>query len=316
MAITKTGRTGAAKLRRIAGRSDAAAAALMTLPALTGLVLFVVIPFGLAIWLSLNYLNLQSIASARWVGLHQYALLFTDPDVRGAFYRSLLNNAVFALVVVPLQTGLALVLATLLNRRMRGIAVFRTLFFMPVVFPMALVAVVWKLIYAPDQLGMLNSIVRAVSSGHIGPVDWLGNPRTALPAIMIMSIWQGVGLQMVIILAGLQGINPELYEAAAVDGASPWQQFRAVTLPGLRNTLIFVITVTTILAFQLFDQIYILTQGGPSNATTTVMYQAVTDTISEGDVGQGSAVTVVFFAVVLAITLLQRRFLREERAVQ
>jgi multiple sugar transport system permease protein len=288
----------------------------MTLPAAAGLLLFVVTPFVLAIWLSLHYVNMQSVLPPRWVGLREYTLLFSSPAERGAFFRALLNNGVFTVVVVPLQTCLALALATALNRRMRGTAVLRTLFFMPVVFPMALVAVVWKLIYSSDQLGMLNSVLHTVSFGAIGPIDWLGNPHTALAAIILMSIWQGVGLQMVIILAGLQEISPALYEAAALDGASRWQQFRNVTLPGLRNTLIFVATVTTILAFQLFDQVYILTQGGPQSSTTTVMYQAITSAFTEGDIGQGAAVTVIFFIIVLAITLIQRLLLREEREVQ
>jgi multiple sugar transport system permease protein len=180
---------------------------------------------------------------------------------------------------------------------------------------MALVAVIWKLIYSPDQLGLLNSVLNTVTFGHVGPHDWLGDPATALAAIIVMSIWQGVGLQMIIVLAGLQGISPDLYEAAAIDSASTWQRFRHVTLPGLRNSLVFVVMVTTILSFQLFDQIYILTQGGPGDATSTIMYQAVTSAFTEGDVGQGAALTVVFFAVVLTLTLVQRRLLREERTV-
>jgi multiple sugar transport system permease protein len=288
----------------------------MTLPAMAGLALFVVTPFVLAIWLSLHFVNMQSILPPRWVGLQQYVMLFTNPAIRGQFYQALLNNAVFTIVVVPLQTGLALALAVALNQRIRGTAVLRTMFFMPVVFPMALVAVVWKLIYSPDQLGMLNSALHLVSFGHIGPIDWLGNRHTALAAIIVMSIWQGAGLQMVILLAGLQEINPALYEAAQIDGANRWQQFRNVTLPGLRNTLIFVATVTVILAFQLFDQIYILTQGGPQNSTTTVMFQAVTSAFTDGNIGQGAAITVIFFIIVLAITLIQRALLREEREVQ
>lgn len=309
-------------LRRIPLRARASrdresgAAWLMVAPAAVGLVIFVAVPFAVAIWLSLHYVNSQSIAPPRWAGIEQYRLLFTDPVERASFFRALLNNGVFAVVVVPLQTGLALALAMLLNQRMHGMAIFRALFFMPVVFPMALVAIVWKLIYAPGQLGMLNSVLHVVSFGHIGPVDWLGNPHTALAAIIGLSVWQGVGLQMVIILAGLQEINPDLYEAAAIDGASAWGRFRHVTLPGLRNTLAFVSTVTMILSFQLFDQIYILTQGGPQDSTTTLMYQAVTSAFTVGNVGQGAAITVIFFVAVLTITVIQRRLVREERAIR
>jgi len=283
----------------------------MTAPAAIGLAVFVLAPFLLALWLSFHFVNLYSILPARWFGIEQYRRIFTQP----AFYRSVLNNLVFAGVVVPLQTGLAVLLALLVNRKLRGMAVFRTLFFMPVVFPMALVAVVWKLIYSPDQLGMLNSFLHAITFGHLSPHDWLGDPATALAAVIVMSIWQGVGLQMIIILAGLQGINPDLYEAADLDGATLWQRFRHVTLPGLRNSLVFVVMVTTILSFQLFDQIYILTQGGPGNTTSTIMYQAVTSAFTEGNVGQGAAITVVFFVLVLSVTLIQRRLLREERTI-
>ena len=223
------------------------------------------------------------------------------------------NNGLFTLIVVPVQTSLALGLAVLLNARLRGITFFRTIFFMPVVFPMALVTTVWKLIYSPDELGLLNSVLHAITFGHAGPVDWLGNPHTALAAIAALSIWQGAGFQMVILLAGLQHIPPALYEAAEIDGASAWQRFRHVTLPGLRGTLVFVAAITTILAFQLFDQVYLLTRGGPQEATTTIMYQAATSAFVDNDVGRAAAITVLFFVVVLLITLVQRRLLRGAR---
>ncbi|MCK6211894.1 sugar ABC transporter permease [Georgenia sp. EYE_87] len=287
----------------------------MFLPAAAGLVLFVVVPFVMAGWLSLHNVRLDAPTPPSWMGLEQYRRILLDPDFRGEFYRGLLNNVLFAAVVVPVQTALALTLATLLNRPLRGMPVFRTFFFMPVVFPMALVAVVWKVIYARGELGMLNAVIDTVSFGHLGPYDWLGDPGTALPAVIIMSIWQGAGLQMVILLAGLQGIPADLYEAASLDRAGRWLQFRHVTLPGLRNTLIFVVMVTTILAFRLFDQVYIMTQGGPQQATTTVMYQAVTTAFDANNVGRASAITVLFFIIVLAVTLVQRRVLREDREV-
>jgi multiple sugar transport system permease protein len=283
----------------------------MTLPAGTGLLLFVAVPFALAIWLSLHFVNMNSVLAPRWDGIEQYRQLFTS----SVFFHSLANNLVFTAVVVPLQTALAVGLALLVNRKMRGNAALRALFFLPVVFPMALVAVIWKLIYSPDQLGLLNSLLHAVTFGHFAARDWLGDPATALAAIIVMSIWQGVGLQMIIILAGLQEISPDLYEAALIDHANAWQRFRYVTLPGLRNSLVFVVTVTTILSLQLFDQVNILTQGGPGESTSTIMYQAVTSAFTEGDVSQGAAITVVFFVLVLALTLVQRRLLREERAV-
>jgi multiple sugar transport system permease protein len=283
----------------------------MVSPAVLLLLAFVVVPFIAAGWLSLHNVRLNSGRPATWFGLEHYTRLFQDPE----FYRALFNNFIFALIVVPVQTGLALGLAMLLNRPLRGMAVFRTMFFMPVVFPMALVAVIWKLIYSRDNLGMLNAFLDAISFGTLGPYDWLGNPATAMLAIIILSIWQGVGFQMIILLAGLQGISSSLYEAASIDKANAWQQFRNVTLPGMRNTLIFVVLVTTIFSFRLFDQVWILTQGGPDNATTTVMFQAVTAAFTENNVGRGAAITVIFFIIVLLITLIQRRVLREDREV-
>jgi len=296
-------------------RRDNAAGWLMATPGLLLLAIFVVIPFVLSIWLSFHNVRLGSGRRPNWLGLEQYRRILLDPDFRGEFYRGLLNNFVFALVVVPVQTGLALGLALLLNRPLRGMAIFRTFFFMPVVFPMALLAVVWTLIYSRDATGMLNSFINVISFGQLGPYDWLGDTHLALPSIMLMSIWQGVGFQMVILLAGLQGIPSSLYEAASIDKAGRWQQFLHVTVPGLRNTLIFVVLVTTIFSLRLFDQVYIMTKGGPQNATTTVMYQTVTTAFAENNVGKAAAMTVVFFIIVLAVTLVQRRVLREEREI-
>ncbi|WP_324651352.1 sugar ABC transporter permease [Georgenia sp. H159] len=298
-----------------AKRREALGGWAMIAPAAVGLVLFVLVPFLLAGWLSTQNVRLDTPQPPSWFGLEHYRRILVDPDFRGDFYTALRNNLLFAAVVVPVQTTLALGLALLLNRPLRGMPVFRTFFFMPVVFPMALVAVVWKVIYTRGELGLLNSVLDTVSFGLIPAQDWLGDPRTALLAIIVMSIWQGAGLQMVILLAGLQGISAELYEAAALDKANRWQQLRHVTLPGLRNTLIFVAMVTTILAFRLFDQVYIMTGGGPQDATTTVMYQAVTTAFDANNVGRASAITVLFFVIVLAITLVQRRVLREEREI-
>jgi multiple sugar transport system permease protein len=301
--------------KNIASRRDTKTALLMAAPAIVGLLLFVFIPFVTAIYLSLNNVKLGSGVAPNWLGLEQYERILFNPDIRGDFLRGLANNMLFALIVVPLQTGCALGLALLLNRPLRGMAGFRTFFFMPVVFPMALVAVVWKLIYSRDDIGMLNATLDAISFGAINSTDWLGDPKTALVAIVVMSVWQGVGFQMVIILAALQGIPQSLYEAASIDKAGKFNQLRFVTIPQLRNTLIFVAMVTTIFAFRLFDQVYILTQGGPENATTTVMYQTVTTGFNTGNIGQASAMTVIFFLIVVAITLIQRSIIKEEREV-
>jgi len=287
-------------------------AALMSTPALVGLLLFVAVPFLFAVGLSFTNLRLGSPLPLEWVGIEQFRRIFTDPS----FGRALFNNALFALLVVPLQTALALLLALLLNQRLRGMALFRTLFFLPVVFPLSLVAVVWVLIYAPGPNGMMNALLELLSFGAWNPRDFLHDPRLALPAIMLTSLWQGAGFQMVILLAGLQAIPSELYEAAAIDGAGRWQRLWHVTLPQLRNTLIFVLLVTTILAFRLFDQVQIMTQGGPHNATTSVMFEAVQAAFDRQQVARGAAMTVVLFLVVLLISVLQRRVARQERETE
>ncbi len=273
------------------------------------MLLFVALPFVLAILLSLTNLKLGSPLATEFIGFEQFRRIFEDKG----FLQAMVNNGLFAVMVVPLQTSLALILALLLNRSLRGMTVFRTLFFMPVVFPLSLVAVVWVLIFAPGPHGMMNALFESVSFGLWVPRDFLHNEAWALPAIVVTSIWQGVGFQMVIILAGLQGIPAELYEAADIDGANKWWQFWFVTLPQLRNVLIFVVLVTTILAFRLFDQVQIMTQGGPNDATTTVMYEAVQAAFTRQQVAKGSAMTVVLFLVVLLLTWLQRRTMRQQR---
>ncbi|MFF4801233.1 carbohydrate ABC transporter permease [Streptomyces sp. NPDC001351] len=285
---------------------------LMSAPALGGLIAFVAVPFVYAVVLSFYNVRLGSPLPPRFFGIEQYRRIFTDPDMSGPFLRALLNNLTFAVVVVPLQTGLALALAILLNRKLKAIGVFRSLFFLPVVFPMALVAVIWRLILARSGDGLLNSALHAVSFGNWGAFDWLGDGLTAMASVIVLSVWQGVGFQMVILLAGLQQIPGELYEAAQLDRASRRQQFRNVTLPGIRGTLVFVAMLTSVLSFRVFDQVYVLVHGGglDEDATRTVMYQAVTTAFDQNNIGQASAITVVFFLIVVVLTLIQRRVVR------
>jgi multiple sugar transport system permease protein len=292
-------------------KDDTHTALLMAAPALLGLLLFVALPFLLALIISFTNLRLGSPLPLQFLGLEQYRRVWLDPNFRQA----MLNNGLFALVMVPVQTALALGLALLLNRSLPGIAIFRTIFFMPVVFPMALVAVIWTIIYAPSANGMMNALLSSVTFGLWQPRDFLNDPALALPAIMLLSLWQGAGFQMVIILAGLQSIPIALYEAAAIDGSNKWNQFRYITVPQLRNTLIFVMLVTSILSFRLFDQIQIMTQGGPNGATTTVMYEAVKASFEQQKMAKGAAMTVIFFAIVLVITTLQRILVPEESSI-
>jgi multiple sugar transport system permease protein len=292
-------------------KDDTRTALLMVAPALLGLLLFVSVPFLIAVILSFTNLRLGSPLPLQFLGLEQYRSVWLDPNFRQA----LLNNGLFALVMVPVQTALALGLALLLNRPLPGVTIFRTIFFMPVVFPMALVAVIWTIIYAPSANGMMNAVLESITFGLWEPKDFLNDPALALPAIMLLSLWQGAGFQMVIILAGLQSISGTLYEAAAIDGSNKWNQFRYITLPQLRNTLIFVMLVTSLLSFRLFDQVQIMTQGGPNSATTTVMYEAVKASFEQQKMAKGAAMTVVFFAIVLAITTFQRILVPAETAI-
>ena len=219
--------------------------------------------------------------------------------------------------MVPLQTALALGLALLINQPIKAMPLFRTLFFMPVVFPMSLVAVVWTLIYAPDANGLMNQILRILTLGLWQAKDFLHDPLLALPALMLLSIWQGVGFQMIIILSGLQAIPSTLYEAAALDGSNRWDQFCHVTLPQLRNTLIFVMLVTSILAFRLFDQVEIMTpRGADAGDDDGPCMKQSKRHLNSRKMAKGAAMSVVFFLIVLAITLLQRRFVKEERVIE
>jgi multiple sugar transport system permease protein len=292
-------------------KDDTRTALLMAAPALFGLLLFVAVPFLLAVMLSFTNLRLGSPLPLQFLGLEQYRRVLLDPN----FQQALVNNGLFALVMVPLQTALALGMAVLINRPLLGMTIFRTIFFMPVVFPMALVAVIWTIIYAPSANGMMNAILESITLGLWEPKDFLNDPQLALPAIMLLSLWQGAGFQMVIILAGLQSISGSLYEAAAIDGSNKWNQFRYITLPQLRNTLIFVMLLTSILSFRLFDQVQIMTQGGPNGATTTVMYEAVKASFEQQKMAKGAAMTAIFFAIVLAITSLQKVLIPEDSAI-
>jgi len=291
---------------------DARLAWLFASPALLGLSCFVLLPFVLSVILSFTNLRLGSPLPMEFMGFSQYQRIFSDQ----AFLAALRNNSLFALIVVPLQTALALLLALLVNQPLRGMVIFRSLFFMPVVFPLSLVAVVWIIVFAPGPQGLLNQVLETITLGAWQARDFLHDPVWALPAISLTSIWQGVGFQMVILLAALQGIAHELYEAARVDGANRWQQFVCITLPQLRNAIIFVVLVTTILAFRLFDQVQIMTQGGPNYATTTVMYEAVNSAFGSQQVARAAAMTVVFFTIVLLITLLQRAVSRYDRVIE
>lgn len=297
--------------RSIHRRNEAIIAWLFSSPALILLLIFLAIPFVMAIYLSFTDQRLipNPNLPTQIVGLRNYIRLVDDE----AFIRGLLNNFYFVLVVVPIQTGLALLLAILINQKIKAVNTYRTIYFSPVVTAMVVVAVIWTFLYNPS--GLINAFIGFISLGNLGPYNWLQNTKLVFPAIMVLSIWQGVGFQMIIYLAGLQEIPTELYEAAEVDGAGKWKQFVNITWPQLRNTTIFVILTTTILAFKLFDQVKVMTDGGPQNASMTTILYVINTGWGTLRVGYASAISVIFFIIVLVISLLQRSVIREERAV-
>lgn len=282
-------------------------------PALFLLLLFVVVPFVMAFIFAFSDQRLVPGPNpTALVGLRNFIRMFEDKR----FLSALGNNFLFVLIVVPVQTFLALLLAVLINQKLKFVNFFRTIYFSPVAIAMVVVSVVWAFLYEASANGTINQFVHFITFGLVGPQDWLGNPKLAFPAIMLLSIWQGVGFQMVIFLAGLQEIPYVLYEAAQIDGANVFRQFLNVTLPQLRNTTIFVVLSTTILAFQLYTQVEVLTRGGPQNATQTMIFYTKVMGFEQGKIGYASAITVVFFLIVLAISLIQRAVLKEERTVK
>lgn len=226
------------------------------------------------------------------------------------FMKALTNTILFVAVVAPMQAGLALLLALLINKPLRGVNIFRTIYFMPVVISIVVVAFLWRFIYDGEN-GLLNSLLGFLSFGLFEPVDWLGETSTALGAIMAMSIWQGVGFHMVIWLSGLQTIPVSLYEAASIEGATTWQKFRYVTWPGLRNTAVLVMVVITMQSFALFAQVDVMTRGGPLDSTQSLVFQAVQRGFEKQDISGGSAISVLLFLFVLSISLFQRYVSRE-----
>lgn len=227
------------------------------------------------------------------------------------FMKALVNTFLFVLLVAPLQGGIALCLALMINQKLRGINVFRTIYFMPVVISMVVVALLWRFIY-DGQNGLLNTLLSTLTFGLFQPVDWLGNASTAFPSLIAMSIWQAVGFHMVIWLSGLQTIPVSLYEAADIEGVTAWQRFRYVTWPGLRNTAILVLLVITMQAFALFIQVDVMTEGGPVDSTQSVVFQAIERGYGKQDISGGSAISVVLFLIVLTISLSQRYLTREK----
>ena len=287
-------------------RTEARNGALMVSPAVVLLLVFFLVPVLLCFILAFTNARLVSPEPTRFIGLDNFSRLFQDP----LFWKSLRNTFYFAIVVVPLQSAFALVLALLVNSQHKGTNIFRTLYFIPVVTSIVVVSILWRFMYQPE--GLVNQLLQTVSFNTIQGTDWLNNQSTAMPAIMFMSIWQAVGFHMVIWLSGLQTISAELYEAADLDGTNRWEKFRYVTWPGLRATRTFILVTITIAALSLFAQINVMTNGGPRDATSTVVFQAVRVGYQQQATAYASAISLAFFVLVLTVSLVQRYLTRDK----
>lgn len=290
------------------GRADARSRAgwWFVAPALLVIGGFFFVPVAAAFLLSFTDFDIYAVASfdnARFTGLANYAALLGDP----IFWKALGNTFYFALVGGPLTIAISLGAALLIHARLiRFKGLFRTIYFAPVVTTLVAVAVVWRYLYHP-RYGLLNY---GLGLFGISPIDWLGNPRWAMPAIILLAVWKNFGYNMVVFVAGLQSIPDELYEAAELDGAGAWQRFRHVTMPMLGPTFLFVTIITMIGYLQLFAEPYVMTQGGPLQATTSVVLLMYEQGFRWWNMGYAAAIAFVLFLVIFAITLVQLRFQR------
>lgn len=271
--------------------------AVFLLPSAIPLLLFTLIPMAGSLWTSLHEWNL--ITPMKWVGLDNYAHLLGSEETRAAFGHTLYFIAGY----LPLVYAGGLGLAMLLNRAMKGRDIFRAIYFLPVVTSWVVVALLWKWLLNPAS-GIVNWAIGL--AGLEGP-GWWTDPDWAMPSIILASAWKDLGFVMIILLAGLQAIPKEYVEAARVDGANAWQRFRRITLPLLSPSTFFVVVISLINGFQVFDQVHVMTGGGPAGATQVVVEQVYNLTFKYGRAGEASALSWLLFAVVLVVTLVQVR---------
>ena len=281
-------------------RREALWALFFLTPFFIGLIFFIVGP-GIAAFV-LSFTSWDLLSSPKWVGLDNYRQLVHDPVFRASFY----NTLYYTVVTVPVTIVLGLGLAVLMNRKIRGSYFFRAVFFLPVTVSVVAVSMLWAWMFEPSY-GFLNYVLTQL---HLPTVNWLVDPVTALPSIMIVGIWRTIGFNLIVFLAGLQSVPKELHEAAQVDGASEWYRFRKVTLPMLSPTIFFAIVIGLIASFQVFEQTYIMTQGGPGNSTMTLIYDIFLTGFTYLRMGYASAISVVFLVIVLLITVVQVRLQR------
>lgn len=280
---------------------------LFALPFVLGFLAFWLYPLAYSVYLAFQEWDLLS--PPEFVGGENFAQLLTDESIRLSIY----NTSYYTFIGVPLQLALALALALLLNVKIRGQAIYRLLFYLPAMTPIVASAVVWMQILHPE-FGILNSFLSGIG---LAPVNWLFDPRAAKPAFILMTLW-AVGPQMVIFLAGLQGVPESLYEAASIDGASRWQRFARITLPMISSITFFNLVVGIIASFQVFTTSFIMTNGGPQNATLFLVLYLYRNGFQYFKMGYASAIAWMLFVMIAAFTVLQfrlaRRWVHEEGA--
>ncbi|MBO9652661.1 MAG: sugar ABC transporter permease [Variovorax sp.] len=276
-------------------RRDSVAGLLFAAPQLAGTLVFVLVPLVLVFWYSLHEWNVLA-NSFNYTGIQNYQQLLNDPTLPGV----LLASALFSAGLVVLNMSLALLLAVLLNQKLAGITVFRTLFFSPVVVSLVAWTIVWGFLLQNN--GGINGMLKLV--GIDGP-NWLRTPATAMVSVIVVQVFKNVGLNMVLFLAALQGVPRELYEAARIDGAPRFKQFRRITLPLISPTIMLTSIITIVGSLQVFAQIAVLTQGGPGVSTTVLVYYLYQQTFQFHRFGYGSTLAIVLFAIVALLTLAQ-----------
>lgn len=249
----------------------------------------------------LSFTQYDVISAPRFIGLSNFEDLFTNP----VFMTSLKNTAIYAFFTVPVSMAIALVLAVMLNQGIRGQMLYRTAIFIPQVTATVAIALVWLWIYNPRG-GLANQLLGFFG---IGPVSWLTDTSWSLPSIIAVGVWQGIGLKMLIYLAALQGLPKDVFEAASIDGASAVQKFVQITVPMLKPATFFVLVTSIIGAFQAFDQVYILTQGGPANSTTLITYEIYKSAFQQFRMGLACAQSLVLFIFLIVLTLINRRLM-------
>ena len=292
-------------------RAEGRAGWLMTAPALTAIALFFLVPAIAALILSFTDFDIYALANLdnlRFIGLANYQRLVTNP----LFWQAMGNTMWFVIFGVPLVVIASLAAALLVNARtLRWRPLWRVALFAPFVTTLVATAVVWNYLLH-TRYGLINY---ALGGLGIAPVDWLGNPKTALPAILLFVAWKSFGYNMIIFLAALQAVPRELEDAARVDGAGAWMRFRHVTLPAIAPTVLLVAILTVAGMFQLFAEPYVMTQGGPARSTVTVLYFMFEEGFKWWNLGSGSAVAFILFLCILAVTFVQLKIARRAGAI-